>query len=158
MHPHDGNGYRGPTLHRIYNSESVWADDAPDDWWEMVAVIEAELADHGYGPIEWEFDREPYPLETPAQRDAEVAQLHGSLEPGEMWRWTGNAFDGTMWVSVSLHDVARGAGAPADAERPDEQLSLWVGGLVIASSDEQEYRDGIAPFAGLERPAESHPS
>ncbi len=158
VHPHDGNGYGGATLHQTYNSAGIWVDEAPEDWRAMIAVIEAELAEHGYGPIAWDFDRELYPHETPAERDADVAQMHGSLEPDEMWWWMGNARHGTMWVSVGLHDIRRGAGAPPDTERPDQQLSLWVGGTVIASSDEQAYREGIARFAGLERPSESHPS
>jgi hypothetical protein len=158
VYPHDGNGYGGRTLHQTYNSTSLSVDEAPDDWPALVAVIEAELAAQGYGPLAWEHDREPYPHETPAERDAEVVATHGSLDPAEMWQWWGTAHDGTMWVTVSLHDIDRGATGPADRDRPPQQVSLFVGGTVVSTADEQAYREGVAPFEGLERPQESHPS
>jgi hypothetical protein len=153
-----GNGYGGPTLHQTYNSESLSVDQVPADWPALVAALDAELAEQGYGPLEWEHDREPHAYETTAERDADVAATHGSLDPAAMWVWWGTAFDGAMWVSVSLHDVDRGPTGPAERDRPAQQLSLFVGGTVISAADEQSYRDGVAPFEGFERPGESHSS
>ncbi|WP_306231444.1 hypothetical protein [Agrococcus beijingensis] len=154
-----GNGYGGETLHQTYNSEGLSVDQVPADWPALVAALDAELAEQGYGPIEWEHDREPWPHETTAERDADVAATHGSLDPAEMWSWWGTAFDGSMWVSVSLHDIDRGPTGPADPSGlPPQQLSLFVGGTVIAAADEQAYRDGVAPFEGFERPDETHSS
>lgn len=153
VYPHDGNGYGGPTAHRTLNATELHAADVPDDWPALVTVIEAELAELGYGPIEWEFEREPFEHETPAERDAAVVEGFGALEPERMWQWLGTAHDGAMWVTVMLVDVDRGVGAPPDAEPGSpERLGLMVGGTVIAAADEQAYRDGVAPFEGLEHP------
>lgn len=154
---HDGNGYGGPTMHRTYNSAELSTDEVPDDWPALAAALEAELRQQGFGPIEWEFDREPYPHQTAAERDAEVAEMHGSLDPDEMWQWLGSASDGTVWVSVILSDVDRGVGAPAEADPSSPQrLSLMAGATVIAAADEHAYREGTAPFEGLEHPAATH--
>lgn len=153
VYEHEGNGYGGPTAHRTLNSTELLSTEVPEDWPALVAVIETELAEHGYGPIEWDFEREPWSHETPAERDAEIVAAFGSLDPERMWQWVGTARDGAMWVTVALVDVERGVGAPADAEPGSPQrLGFMVGGTVIAAADEQAYRDGVAPFADLERP------
>lgn len=157
IYPHEGNGYGGTTLHRTLNSAEVMTAEVPDDWSATVAAIEAALAEHGYGPVQWDFEREPYPHETPAERDAEIRAANGSLDPAQMWQWMGDARDGSMWVTVMLADVDRGVGAPADAaQRTPRLLGFMVGGTVIAAGDEQAYRDGVAPFEGLERPDPTH--
>jgi hypothetical protein len=157
LYPHDGNGYGGPTLHQTLNSAELAADDVPDDWGATAATIERGLAAHGYGAIAWDHDREPYPHESPEARDADVAATFGSLEPNEMWQWMGTARDGSMWVTLGFVDAERGVGAPAEAQ-PAAPRALWlmVGGTVIAAGDEQAYRDGTAPFAGVERPDPTH--
>ncbi|MCH1884020.1 hypothetical protein [Agrococcus sp. ARC_14] len=157
VYPHGENGYGGATLHQTLNSSELLTAEAPDDWPALVAVIEATLAEHGYGPIEWDFDREPWGHETPAERDAEVIATNGSLDRAQMWQWIGTANAGSMWVTVMLADVDRGVGAPADAEQsPPQLVAFMVGGTVIAEADEQAYRDGVAPFEGLERPEPTH--
>jgi hypothetical protein len=154
---HDGNGYGGETLHSTYNSAERSTTEVPDDWPALAAALDAELTAQGFGPIAWEFDREPYAHQTAAERDAEVVETHGSLDPDEMWMWLGAAHDGTIWVSVVLADVDRGVGAPDAADQRSPQLlSLMVGGTVIAAADERAYRDGTAPFDGLARPATTH--
>jgi hypothetical protein len=157
IHPHDGNGYGGPTLHQTLNSAELAADDVPGDWAATAATIDAALAAHGYDAIAWDHDRDPYPHESPEARDADVAATFGSLEPDEMWQWMGTARDGSMWVTVGLVDVDRGGGAPAEAE-PAAPRAVWfmVGGTVIAAGDERAYRDGTAPFAGVDRPDPTH--
>src|SRR5690606_19909057 len=113
-------------------------------------ALDAELAQHGFGSIEWEFDRA-------FQSDAEVIEMHGSLDPAEMFSWMGAASNGAIWVSVVLADVDRGVGAPDGVEqRSPEMLSLMVGATVIAAADEPAYRDGTALFQGLERPESTH--
>ncbi len=154
---HDGNGYGGETLHSTYNSSERSTTEVPDDWPALTATLDAELAVQGFGPIAWEFDRQPHAHQTAAERDAEIVEMHGSLDPDEMWTWVGAAHDGTVWVSVVLADVDRGVGAPDPTEqRSPQTLSLIVGGTVIAAADERAYRDGTAPFDGLERPATTH--
>lgn len=155
VYPSAENGYGGRSLHQVLNSQEASVAQPPEDWPALAAAIEAALAEHGYGPIGWDFERAPWGHETTAERDADVLATNGSLDPARMWQWMGNADNGSMWVSVILVDPARGAGGPADAE---PVLSLMVGGTVVAAADEQAYRDGIAPFAGLEPPPESHPS
>ncbi|SFS11697.1 hypothetical protein SAMN04487783_1616 [Agrococcus baldri] len=154
LYPSAENGYGGRSLHQTLNSQEA-STAPPEDWPTLVAAIEAALAEHGYGPVAWDYEREPWGHETVAERDADVREVHGSLDPGQMWQWMGNADSGSMWVSVILVDPERGVGGPADAE---PVLALMAGGTVIAAADEQAYRDGIAPFAGLELPEESHPS
>lgn len=151
------NGYGGPSLHRVLNSAELSTAEAPDDWPALAAAIDAELALHGYGPVAWDFGREPYAHETRAERDADVRSTNGSLDPAQMWQWMGNADDGSMWVSVMLWDVDRGVGAPPEALRDEPQmLAILVGGTVISAADEEAYRDGIAPFEGLEPPEATH--
>lgn len=157
VHVQDGNGYGGATLLRTYNSADVSAADAPADWPALAAAIDAELAEQGYDAIEWEFDREPFGHETPAERDAAVVEQFGSLDPARMWHWSGSARNGAMWVSVLLQDVDRGVGSPADSAASSPQLlHFMVGGTVLATADERAYRDGIAPFDGLEPPEATH--
>lgn len=157
VYPHEGNGYGGETLHQTLNSAELLTTEVPEDWPATVAVVEAALAEHGYGPVEWDFDREPRAHETHADRDAEIRASNGSLDPAQMWQWMGNANNGSMWVTVILADVDRGVGAPEDADRTMPQLlAFMVGGTVIAAADEQAYRDGVAPFDGLERPEPTH--
>ncbi|GEK79028.1 hypothetical protein ABA31_03790 [Agrococcus baldri] len=157
VYPHEGNGYGGATMHRTLNSAEVLTTEVPQDWPATVAVVEAALAEHGYGPVQWDFEREPYPEETAEERDAEIRSTNGSLDAAQMWQWMGNANDGSMWVTVMLVDVDRGVGAPADAEQvTPRMLGFMVGGTVISAADEQAYRDGVAPFEGLERPAPTH--
>lgn len=155
--PVGGNGYGGQSLHRVFNGADLSATEAPDDWPALAAALDAALAAHGFDPIAWEFEREPHEHETAAERDADVIATLGSLDPDEMWQWSGMATDGASWVSVMLMDADRGVGAPADAGLASPQLlSLLVGASVIAAADEQSYRDGIAPFEGLERPESTH--
>lgn len=156
VHEHDGNGYGGPTMHRTLNSAELLTHEALGDWPALVAVLDAELAEHGYGPIEWEFDRETYAHETAAERDAAVVEQFGSLDPAQMWQWAGDAHDGTMWVSIILQDRDRPAAPDASAAEPERLLAIMVGGTVISAADEQAYRDGIAPFEGLEPPDATH--
>lgn len=157
VYPHEGNGYGGPTLHQTLNSAELLTTEVPDDWSATVAVIEATLADHGYGPVQWDFARERWEHETEAERDAAVRDSNGSLDPAQMWQWIGNANSGSMWVTVMLADVDRGVGAPADAELGSPRmLAFMAGGTVIGEADEQAYRDGIAPFEGLEPPDPTH--
>ncbi|GAA1422603.1 hypothetical protein [Agrococcus citreus] len=154
---HGGNGYGGPSLHRTYNSPDVSTAEVPDDWDALTAALDAELAQHGFEAIIWDFEREPFAHQTAAEHDAEVVEVHGSLDPAEMWRWLGSASDGAMWVSVILVDVDRGVGAPPDVDRQSPQLlALMVGATVIDAADEAAYRDGTAPFEGLERPEATH--
>lgn len=151
------NGYGGQSLHRVLNSAELSTAELPDDWPALAAAIDAELALHGYGPVAWDFDREPYPHETRAERDADVRSTNGSLDPAQMWQWMGSAENGSMWVSIMLWDVDRGVGASPRVARDDPQLlSCMVGGTVIAAVDEQAYRDGIAPFEGLALPEATH--
>jgi hypothetical protein len=156
VYEHDGNGYGGPTMHRTLNSAELLTHDELGDWPALVAVLDAELAEHGYGPIEWEFDREPYGHETAAERDAAVAEQFGSLDPAQMWQWAGDARDGTMWVSIILQDRDRPTAPDASAAEPERLLAIMAGGTVISAADEQAYRDGIAPFEGLEPPDPTH--
>lgn len=156
VYQHDGNGYGGPTMHRTLNSAELLTHDPLGDWPALVAVLDAELAEHGYGPIEWEFDREPYGHETAAERDAAVAEQFGSLDPAQMWQWAGDAHDGSMWVSIILQDRDRPTAPDASAAEPERLLTIMVGGTVISAVDEQAYRDGIAPFEGLEPPDPTH--
>lgn len=156
VYPHEGNGYGGPTMHRTLNSAELLTTEVPDDWHALVAVLDAELAEQGYGPVEWQFDREPHAHETAAERDAAVVEQFGSLDPEQMWSWVGDAHDDAMWVSVILQDHDRATAPEASAAEPDQLLSIMVGGTVIAAADEQAYRDGIAPFEGLERPEATH--
>lgn len=157
VYPHEGNGYGGATLHHTLNSTELMTTEPPEDWPATVAAVEAVLTEHGYGPVQWDFEREPYPEETEAERDAQVEAANGSLDPAQMWQWMGDAHDGTMWVTVMLADAGRGAGAPDDAELVTPQLlGFMVGGTVISAADEQAYRDGVAPFEGLERPEPTH--
>lgn len=153
VYPHEGNGYGGESMHQTLNSAELLTTEVPDDWPATVTAIETALAEHGYGPVQWDFDREPWGDETEADRDAAVREQSGSLDPAQMWQWMGNANNGSMWVTVILADVDRGVGAPEDADRTVPRLlAFMVGGTVIATADEQAYRDGVAPFEGLERP------
>lgn len=154
---HDGNGYGGQTMHRTYNSPEATAAAVPDDWDALATVLDAELARQGFGPIVWDFEREPLAHQTEAELEAELVEVHGSLDPDEMWQWMGAASKGTLWVSVILVDVHRGVGAPPESDQPSPRLlALMVGGTVIAAADEAAYRDGTAPFEGLDRPATTH--
>jgi hypothetical protein len=153
----EGNGYGGRTLHRTYNSAEAASDDALTDREAAVAALEAELAERGYGAIEWEFERAPLPHETPAERDAAIVEQFGSLDPDAMRLWAGSARNGALWVSVIMHDPSRVApGGGATSMLPG--VALMAGGTVISAADEPSYRDGTAPFEGLERPDESHSS
>ncbi|MET4098496.1 hypothetical protein ABIB37_000733 [Agrococcus sp. UYP10] len=153
MFANTGNGYGGETLHHLYNSSDRSTVTVPDDWPALSAALDAELAEHGFDPIVWDFDRAPYAHQTPAEHDAEVVEVHGSLDPAQMWQWLGMASNGSAWVSVMLVDLDRGVGAPPETDAAvQSQVSLMAGATVIQAADEQAYRDGTAPFAGLERP------
>ncbi|WP_413317097.1 hypothetical protein AA0Z99_10455 [Agrococcus sp. 1P02AA] len=153
IYPSEQNGYGGPSLHRLHNSASATTDTAPDDWAALTAALDGVLADHGYSPIVWSWHRGATEWQSAAERDASIIDQHGTLDPDAMWMWDGTAQQGSMWVSIVVQDPERGAGPAAGAPpRGDELLSLAVGGMVISADDEQAYRDGVAPFEGLERP------
>lgn len=147
-----GNGYGGRSLHRIYNSPNLLSDDLPADadWAGLGAALNEELLALGYDTITWDFERPPADHQTDADRDAEILDQFGSLDPERMWNWTGITERGSMWVSVTIWDDRRGA---PEAYWPTASgISLSVGGTVVAASDEDTYEAGIAPFSGLPRP------
>lgn len=153
IYPSEENGYGGPSLHRLHNSASATTGTAPADWTALTAALDGVLADHGYSPIVWSWHRGATEWQTAAERDASIIDQHGTLDPDEMWMWDGMSAKGSMWVSIFVQDPERGAGLDAGAQPGDDELlSLSVGGTVISEADEQAYRDGIAPFEGLERP------
>lgn len=156
--PVGGNGYGGPSLHQVYNSPTNLGDGLADDadWSAIVGAVEARLAELGYGELEWEFDRLPYAYETVAERDAQVVEQFGSLDPAEMWMWSGTARQGSMWVWVSIWDERR-EGAPTEPWQGAESgVSLFIGGTVVSERDEEAYANGVAPFEGLSRPTSTH--
>lgn len=158
LFPSGGNGYGGDSLHQVLNSGTNTGTGLREDrdWHLMATEIDAGLAALGYGPVAWDFEREPFPGETQAQRDADVAAMSGSLDPDEMWIWMGTATRGSMWASVSIWDERRDT-APAESWGLGESgVSFFLGGTVISEDDEQAYRDGVAPFEGLSRPATTH--
>ena len=158
LFPVGGNGYGGQSLHAVWNGRtqlgSGLAEDA--DWHAMAAALDAQVADLGYDPITWSHERAPYPGESVAERDAEILAAHGSLDPDEMWSWSGSARDGSMWLDVQVWD-ARRATAPADPwQSTTAGIAIMLGGTVVSADDEQAYVDGIAPFEGLSRPEPTH--
>lgn len=156
--PVGGNGYGGPSLHQVYNSPSNLGDGLAEDadWSTIVAAVEVRLAELGYGELEWEFDRQPYAHETAAERDAQVVEQFGSLDPAEMWMWSGIARQGSMSVWVSIWDQRR-EGAPTEPwQEAESGVSLFVAGTVVSEQDEEAYANGVAPFEGLSRPTSTH--
>lgn len=157
LFPVSGNGYGGDSLHLSYNSPTVTGVglDADADWHSVTAAVDAELDALGYTPVLWDFNREPYDWQTTAEQEAEIVDQFGSLDPDEMWSWSGMATNGSMWAWVTVWDTRRGA--PEDAW-PETQsgISLFVGGTVVAADDERAYADGVAPFEGLTRPEPTH--
>ncbi len=153
-----GNGYGGPTLHRVYNSPTNLGDGlaADADWSAMAAALGAELADLGYGPIVWDHEREPYDYETEADRDEQVVAQFGSLDPDAMWMWAGMAERDSMWVWVSIWDVRRDTAPEGAWTETDSGVSLFIGGTVISQDDERAYETGVAPFEGIMLPASTH--
>ncbi|GAA2175490.1 hypothetical protein GCM10009846_25600 [Agrococcus versicolor] len=149
-----GNGYGGASLHQVYNSQSVEGVglDADADWHALGAAVDAELAALGYGPIAWDFDREPYPYETQEQRDEQMVAEFGSLDPDEMWQWSGMAERDSMWVWVTIWDERRPTTPDGAWPESESGVSLFVGGTVVSHDDEQAYVDGVARFDGLMRP------
>lgn len=151
--PVGGNGYGGRSLHRTYNAPDTVGDGLGTDaeWTAVSDALDAELSRLGYDEIVWDFDREPYVQQSRAERDAEIFEQFGSLDPDRMWVWSGWAERGSMWVAVTIWDERRGA--PEDAW-PESQsgISLSLGGTVVAVSDEEAYTAGVAPFDGLPRP------
>lgn len=147
-----GNGYGGQSLHRIYNSPNLLSDGLTEDanWAGIGAALDDELIALGYDTITWDFERPPYDYQTRADRDAEILDQFGSLDPERMWSWTGIAERDSMWVSVTIWDDRRGA--PEAYWSTESGISLSVGGTVVAASDEDTYEAGVAPFAGLPRP------
>lgn len=148
-----GNGYGGRSLHRVYNSPGFVSDGlaAGADWTAVADALDAELATLGYDPIVWDFDRELYDHQTRAERDAEIVDQFGSLDPERMWMWSGFAERGSMWMAVTIWDERRGA--PEDAwPETRSGISLFIGGTVVAATDEDAYAAGVAPFEGLRRP------
>lgn len=156
--PVGGNGYGGPSLHSVYNAPtSLGAGLAEDaDWPAIVAAVEARLAELGYGTLEWEFDRAPYASESAAERDAQVEEQFGSLDPAEMWMWSGTATSGATWVWVSMWDAGRDTAPDEPWQEAEAGVSLFFGATVVSEGDEQAYADGVAPFEGLSLPAETH--
>ncbi|MFC7432091.1 MULTISPECIES: hypothetical protein [unclassified Agrococcus] len=156
--PVGGNGYGGTSLHQVYNSPTrTGAGLAADaDWLVVADALEAHLAELGYGAIEWEHDREPFPHESEAERDQEVVRQFGSLDPDEMWMWSGTATAGSMWAWVSIWDERRDTAPSEPWQSSPSGVSLFLGGTVVAEADEQAYAEGVAPFEGLARPEPSH--
>jgi hypothetical protein len=153
LYPEEGNGYGGESLQRVYNASASTTGDLPagEDWNTLTDALESELAGLGYDDIVWDFDRGPYAGQTRAEYDDEIVGQFGSLDPDEMWMWSGMAQQGSLWVMITIWDERRGA--PEDAW-PEETtgLDLLFGGTVIAEEDEAEYAAGVAPFAGLPLP------
>lgn len=148
-----GNGYGGPSLHRIYNSPDLAGGGltAETDWSVVSAAINTELTELGYTPVVWDFDRPAYTHQTRSERDAEIIDQYGSLDPDRMWLWSGIAERDSMWVAVTIWDERRGGAKEYWPDVPSG-VGLFIGGTVIATSDEEAYVAGVAPFTGLQRP------
>ncbi|RUR01718.1 hypothetical protein [Labedella endophytica] len=153
LFPADGNGYGGESLHLGYNVTASTTGTLPEghDWNALTDALAGELSALGYADVVWDFDRAPYPGQTRSEHEDEVVSQHGSLDPDEMWMWSGMAQQGSLWVMITIWDERRGA--PEDAW-PEETtgLDLLFGGTVISQDDEAAYADGVAPFEGLARP------
>lgn len=153
LFPAEGNGYGGESLHLGYNVTASTTGTLPvdHDWNALTDALAGELSALGYADIVWDVDRGPYQGQSRSEYEDEIVSQHGSLDPDEMWMWSGMAQKGSLWVMITIWDERRGA--PDDAW-PEETtgLDLLFGGTVISQDDEAAYAGGVSPFEGLARP------
>lgn len=141
-YPMGGNGYGGDSMLVTFNSQS-WEAEAtiPREQWSRMIDVVAEVAER-YGIEERVLD----------EIDPEY----------EVWMRSETLFHEGEWLSVSVQDARLDpTGAAAEDARQGgwaaSGVSISYGITTIRDEDRAEFERRAAPFAGLDRPAETHP-
>jgi len=141
-YPMGENGYGGESMLTTFNSQS-WEAEATisREQWPRVIDVVAEVAER-YGIDDRRLD----------EIDPEY----------QVWMRSETLFHEGEWLSVSVQN-ARLDPTGAAAEDAEEYgwfasgVSISYGITTIRDEDRAEFERRAAPFAGLDRPAETHP-
>jgi hypothetical protein len=155
-----GNGYGGESMLVTLNCCDLQSDIAPPlaRWPEVLAAASAVTEELGLGPLVLEQDSAPMAADPAWQK--EYAEKYCNGPDGGCWLWAATAYADGQWLSFSIQDSARDTTGVAAEEAeefgwPPSSVSFSYGATVIRAGMRDDFARAYAPFAGLDKPAQT---
>jgi hypothetical protein len=155
-----GNGYGGDSLLVSVDCCTLRSDEAPDPsrWRAVLDAASQVTKEAGLGALELERESEEMAAEPAWKKDHH--ERFCNLPDGSCWYWVASVYDGSQWVYLTIYDgnldpTGAGERDAVSADLPVAYIAIEYGATVVEAGKAAEYERALAPFVGIDHPAET---